>query len=189
MWNLHKSGAFTVNSMYRHLVNNSFKATQEIQHMKIPLKIKIFMWYLKRGVILTKDSLARRNWNGNKTCCFCSKPETIQHLFVECHYAKFLLHAIHLVLGIPPPVNIEYLYNNILLLTGAVAICWSIWLARNDTVSNNCRPKTFLQVLFSKTHWLQSWAWLQHIDDRRERLVDACQLLESSVLQFFASHG
>ena len=49
MWNLHKSGAFTVISMYRHLVNNGFKATQEIWHMKIPLKIKIFMWYLKRG--------------------------------------------------------------------------------------------------------------------------------------------
>ena len=82
------------------------------------------MWYLKRGVILTKDSLARRNWNGNKTCCFCSKPETIQHLFVECHYAKFLLHAIHLVLGIPPPVNIEYLFNN--------------WLSREGTNTIYC---------------------------------------------------
>jgi hypothetical protein len=70
MWNMHKSGAFTVNLMYRHLVNNGLKATQEIWHMKIPLKIKIFMWYLKRGVILTKDNLARRNWNGNKACCF-----------------------------------------------------------------------------------------------------------------------
>ena len=136
MWNLQKNGAFTVNSMYRHLVNNGLKVMQEIWHMKIPLKIKIFMWYLKRGVILTKDNLARRNWNGNKACCFCSKHETIQHLFVECHYAKFLWRAIHFVFGIPPPLNIEHLFNtwskqggqkhNILLLTGATAICWSI---------------------------------------------------------------
>jgi hypothetical protein len=38
--------------------------------MKIPLKTKIFMWYLKRGVILTKDNLARRNWNGIKHAIF-----------------------------------------------------------------------------------------------------------------------
>ena len=27
MWNLQKNGAFTVNSMYRHLVNNGLKVT------------------------------------------------------------------------------------------------------------------------------------------------------------------
>ena len=32
MWNLHKSGAFTVKSMYRHLVNNGLKATQKIAY-------------------------------------------------------------------------------------------------------------------------------------------------------------
>ena len=112
IWNLQKNGAFTVNSMYRHLFNNGLKLTQEIWHMKNPLKIKIFIWYLKRAVILTKDNLAKRNWNGNKACCFCSKHETIQHLFVECHYAKFLWRAIHLVLGIPPPANIEHLFDN-----------------------------------------------------------------------------
>jgi hypothetical protein len=29
---------------------------------KIPLKIKIFLWYLWKGVILTKDNLAKRHW-------------------------------------------------------------------------------------------------------------------------------
>ena len=57
--------------------------------MKVPLKIKIFLLFLKKGVILTKDNLAKRNWNGSKTCCFCSKPETIHHLFSKCHYAQF----------------------------------------------------------------------------------------------------
>ena len=48
--------------------------------MKVPLKIKIFLWFLKKGVILTKNNLAKRNWNGGKAY-FCSTPETIQHLF------------------------------------------------------------------------------------------------------------
>ena len=29
--------------------------------LRIPLKIKIFMWYFRRGVLLTKDNLAKRN--------------------------------------------------------------------------------------------------------------------------------
>ncbi|KAL5655443.1 hypothetical protein ACJX0J_034762 [Zea mays] len=32
----------------------------------VPLKIKIFMWYLIRGVVLTKDNLLRRNWHGDR---------------------------------------------------------------------------------------------------------------------------
>ena len=65
-----KNGSFSVNFIYRFLVNNGLKVTHEIWQMKILLKNKIFMWFLKRGVILTKDNLARRNWNGSKVCCF-----------------------------------------------------------------------------------------------------------------------
>jgi hypothetical protein len=38
--------------------------------LKVSLRIKIFMWYLRRGVVLTKDNLAQKNWNGNKLCVF-----------------------------------------------------------------------------------------------------------------------
>ena len=37
------------------------------------LKIKVFRWYLLKGVVLTKDNLARRNWNVSLRCCFCMK--------------------------------------------------------------------------------------------------------------------
>jgi hypothetical protein len=48
------------------VVNNKM-----IWKMKIPLKTKVFGLYLRRGVILTKDNLAKRNWHGNKSCIFC----------------------------------------------------------------------------------------------------------------------
>jgi hypothetical protein len=54
---------------------------KKIWKMKIPLKNKIFAWYLCRGVILTKDNLIKRNWHGSKTCVFCSQDEIIKHLF------------------------------------------------------------------------------------------------------------
>ncbi|WVZ92700.1 hypothetical protein U9M48_038746 [Paspalum notatum var. saurae] len=52
VWGLHSKGYFSISSMYKHL----------------------------RGVILTKDNLAKRNWKGRRNCEFCSKQETIQHL-------------------------------------------------------------------------------------------------------------
>jgi hypothetical protein len=48
---------------------------------KIPLKIKISLWYLKSGVRLTKDNLLKRGWKGDSKCNFCGLEETIQHLF------------------------------------------------------------------------------------------------------------
>jgi len=144
IWNLNNNGLFSVTSMYKYIVNNGIKVTQKIWHMKVPLKIKIFLWFLKNGVILTKDNLARRNWNGSKAYCFFSTPETIQHMFFYCHYASFLWRAVFVLFGINPPRNTNHLFNswsklggsnhNHLLLTGAAAFCWAIWITRNDVV-------------------------------------------------------
>jgi hypothetical protein len=58
--------------------------------MKIPLKTKVFAWYLRRGVILTKDNLAKRNWQGYTKCIFYHEEETIKHLFFSCPVARFI---------------------------------------------------------------------------------------------------
>jgi hypothetical protein len=81
VWGLNASESFIVKSMYAALINNGVRVPQDIWKIKVPMKTKIFLWYLKKGVILTKDNLVRRNWNGDKHCCFCHFPETIQHLF------------------------------------------------------------------------------------------------------------
>jgi hypothetical protein len=56
--------------------------------MKIPLKTKVFAWYLRRGMILTKDNLVKRNWHGCKKCVFCHEDKTIKHLFFNCRFAR-----------------------------------------------------------------------------------------------------
>jgi hypothetical protein len=37
--------------------------------IKMPLKVKIFLWLLYKGVILKKDNLARKNRKRNKKKC------------------------------------------------------------------------------------------------------------------------
>jgi hypothetical protein len=167
--------------------------------LKLPLKTKIFMWYLKRGVVLTKDNLIRRNWKGSKTCAFCSHPETIQHLFFDCHVAKFIWRAVQTAFNIDIPISVMHLFNDWAngmgphmrkgLLTGAAALCWAMWTSRNDIVFDNAPTKTCMQVLYRGTHWLRYWAQLQRREEESTTLKDACRSLESMVMSIFVFHG
>jgi hypothetical protein len=91
VWRLYQNGLFSIKSMYRALlIAKVFPYNTLIWKLKLPLKIKVFMWYLYKGVVLTKDNLVRRQWQGDKKCCFCSSGESIQHLLFDCHFAKFM---------------------------------------------------------------------------------------------------
>jgi zinc-binding in reverse transcriptase len=57
---------------------------------KIPYKIRIFMWLVRKKQILTKDNLVKRGWLGNTKCVFCGANETIDHLFVSCQIVYIL---------------------------------------------------------------------------------------------------
>ena len=165
----------------------------------MPLKIKIFVWYLLKGVVLTKDNLASRNWNGSLRCCFYMKNETIQHLFMECHFAKFIWRAVQFSFSLYPPNIISHIFddwllgvdkkNRKLILIGASSICWALWLSRNDLVFNKSPSISYMQVIFRATHWLRFWAQLQRCEDDGEFLKVACRKLESMVMQLFANYG
>jgi hypothetical protein len=141
------------------LINNGvIQINTKVWKMKIPLKIKIFMWYIQKGVVLTKDNLAKRNWNGRKQCSFCMNNESIQHLFFKCYYVRFLWGLAHITFGIPPPRNRAHMFGSwtsgtgwgggrVLkrqLLAGASVFCWTIWLSRNDVVFDKTPIKSFL---------------------------------------------
>jgi len=67
-WNLDSTGVFSIKSHYRGLINQNVpNVNKGLWKLKIPLKIKIFLWYLRCGVILTKDNLPKRNYRGNQS--------------------------------------------------------------------------------------------------------------------------
>jgi hypothetical protein len=66
IWGLQRNVIFSVKSMYLALISdNRVRLDLIIWKLKLPLKIKK-LWYLKRGVVLTKDNLIRRTWRGGK---------------------------------------------------------------------------------------------------------------------------
>ena len=62
-----------------------FPVTDMLKQGKNDLKIKIFMWFIHKGVILTKDNLIKRRWVGNPRCCFCDNNETRKHQIGRAH--------------------------------------------------------------------------------------------------------
>jgi hypothetical protein len=62
IWNLHQHGQFTVHSMYLALINNGTShMNKQLWRLKVPLKIKIFLWYMYKEVVLTKDNFVKQN--------------------------------------------------------------------------------------------------------------------------------
>ena len=104
----------------------------------------MFEWYLKWGVILTKNNLARRNWQGSQQCCFCYEDETIQHVFFDCRFIRLVWVSVYAAWGLPKPSNVSILFGNWLnsipkfyqplVLLGAAVLCWSVWCCRNAVI-------------------------------------------------------
>jgi hypothetical protein len=46
---------------------------KQLWKLKVPLKIKIFLWYLRKEVVLTKDNLAKQNWKRSYYVAFVTK--------------------------------------------------------------------------------------------------------------------
>jgi hypothetical protein len=106
------SKKFSVKDLYNDLVLRSGMPVDcWAWKAKIPLRIKIFLWYLKNGVVLTKDNLVKRQWKGCTKCCFCNVSEFIQHLFFDCPMAKLTWGIVCFTFGIKKPINVRHLFG------------------------------------------------------------------------------
>jgi hypothetical protein len=111
--------------------------------MKIPLKIKVYLWFLNKKVFLTNDNLSKRDRKGCTKCCFCDSLETVKHLFISCPFARITWCMIYFTFNIPPPTNVTNMFGNWLnngvdkndkgrIRIDVSALYWSIWNYKND---------------------------------------------------------
>jgi hypothetical protein len=195
IWKLTDSGIFSVKSMYLDWMNgHTVYLRKYLWKLKIPLKIKIFMWFLSNKVLLTKDNLAKRKWKGCQKCCFCDSLETVNHLFIECPFAKIVWRMMYLAYNIPPPANITNMFGRWLngvrkedkqkIRIGVSALCWAIWRTRNDFIFNNQYGTNFLQVIRRAAHSIQQWVLLLPLD-QREAMVIGCNRMLAVAQDFF----
>ena len=95
------------------------------------------------------------------------------------------MNILHMFNGWLIGLNKKLMYK---ILVGASAVCWAIWLSRNNMVFNNSRVATSLQVIFRGTHWIRFWALLQK-ENERPQVTLGCRVLETTAMEFFASNG
>jgi hypothetical protein len=110
-------------------------------------------------------------------------------------HTPFLWKIVHMVLGINPPRNVQYLFSewyswkdkrfDPFLLVGAAAILWSIWMTKFWQLST----QTFLKTLFRGIHSLLFWAQVQWYEVRQALMLDACQTLKTATMRLFASNA
>ena len=165
--------------------------------MKIPLKIKVFTWYLRRGFILTKVNLVKRNWHGSTKCVFCPLQETIKHLFFEWNFARSIWSSIQIASNLYPSKSVANVFGNCLhgidkklrtvISVRAIAVIWLLWLSRNDKVFND-KDSTRLHVLYRCTSILRSWSILQRVE-HRGLFTEAGARLEEVTRDIFIRHG
>jgi zinc-binding in reverse transcriptase len=107
----------------------------------ISLKIKIFVWLVRRNRVLTKANFKKKGWTGNTQCMFCDGDESTDYLFVTCPYISSIWNWIATFnnfsfqgsvmedlweIDYSIPLKNQYVVE---LIRGAVL--WSVWLERN----------------------------------------------------------
>jgi hypothetical protein len=153
-WRFTTTGIFSVESMYSDYMNGYIVFLKKyIWKIKVPLKIHIFMWFLYKKVVLTKENFAKRRWTGCTKCVFYGSNETIEHLFISCHFSRVVWRVVHFTFNIHSPMNITNRFGNLLngidkkindrIHVGVCALVWTIWNCWNEVVFNRCANPNF----------------------------------------------
>ena len=141
--------------------------------MKSSPKTKLFVWKAIHGAIPAGEALRARQINVDGLCKRCSLPETIDHLFFHCAFAKQVWFS--------APVFPSIEYNDSIALRslwidltmrknlppsgvagGPLApwILWNIWTARNNLVFNG-KAQTAAETLSKAISLAREWGVCQ----------------------------
>ncbi|XP_074359589.1 uncharacterized protein LOC141699273 [Apium graveolens] len=116
---------------------------KRVWNLKVPLKVKHFIWRAIRNILPTKDQLLSRRVAVIDKCPICNlEVESVYHSLVSCQFAK----QCWCLLGISPVEDDQSSFNNWLSamiqkcinrkLQEVVMVCWSMWHNRNEIVWN-----------------------------------------------------
>lgn len=202
VWTLTADQKFSVKSLYRKLIAENLNFPQKfLWKVKVPAKIKVCLWLVNRKSILTRDSLLKRGWQGEKTCVFCGKDESVNHFLFTCSVASLMWSLLQCTFGLrKTPASIEECLgtwiksflkeDKKLVLVGISALFWTLWKCRNGVIFDNkffTDPMTLIKLM---CRWILDWSILQIKEQNREVMELGIKLLERVANEVYkASQG
>lgn len=168
-------GVYTVKSAYGHIrdskesnqVDDNFGFWRRMWNLKIPSKVKHFLWRAVTGNLPTKENLLYKRVQVDAWCPVCQNhTESMLHSLVSCSFAvecwgytrlpeikgEFLLFADWL-----KQVLQQYRRNDVHLIA---MVTWMLWKNRNDLVWNQ-RGLQVSEVVESAKSVLDQWRSVQ----------------------------
>lgn len=149
-WNLTTDGVYSAKSAYAILVGGGKLSWpfETAWHHHIPPSVRIFIFLLLQGKILTRDVLQHRGFNCTLPCVMCSQQpiESAHHLLFQCAWAVQIWNRITVSSGLPLLTCKDTLQNTWMasLLSNRThrrrwsvlfsCTCWNIWKQRNSKI-------------------------------------------------------
>ncbi|XP_060972000.1 uncharacterized protein LOC115703869 [Cannabis sativa] len=170
-WKGEISGLYTVRSAYKIVQEINGEEDQgsaaveqfwkKFWALKLPLKMKNLAWRACQGCLPTMIQLRTKRVEVSSVCPD-SQEESIFHALVGCPAAALCWNRVGIGTAAPQQNNffdwcaLKFLVCDADQKKLMVALCWSIWNARNDKVWNN-KTSSVKSIVFSAQSYLNQW--------------------------------
>ena len=144
--------------------------------IRVPLKIRIFMWQWIRGRIPSGVEVRKRNGPGTGICPLCAVPEDSNHIFFACVSARFLWSCFREIVGGSwCHTNFPDLFAELQLSPSSSrhirwlevgVLAWTLWTVRNKLVIQRTPLRRATDALYKFSGFLQLWRPLSRPLDR-----------------------
>lgn len=192
-WSLNSSKKFTTKSLYEAITFRGVKDTpmQKIWKCPAPMKMKHFVWLARKDRIQSAEQLRKKGWGGSEFCQLCVALETTDHMPFACPMAVFTWCICRDALGwgvIPKSFDEFFMLCSSapsscsgVLSALLVAVCWSLWITRNNMIFRSKLLHSLLTLPFQISSFLLQWEALYHAKEVEE-LKKLVEKLKSTTL-------
>ena len=170
------------------------KEMEKIWKAPCPMKIKHFLWLAHRDRIQSAEQLQKKGWGGDVNCSLCGDFESTNHILFVCPMARFVWCWCRDVLNWPyPPKNLDEFFllcnhssafiNDRLHIMLLAAICWCLWLTRNNMVFRKTLLYSPLTLPFQIISLLLQWRKLCRAEEegKLEQFAEKMKELTSNL--------
>jgi hypothetical protein len=149
---------------------------KDVWKMRIPPKIRIFLWQLIQGKLPCSEQVAKWRGPSNGLCSLCGEVEDCNHIFFACHMAQFMWAGIRDILKCDwNPVGAggfvalaQALFGSFRRLASFAftVMFWTLWNMRNKLTMEGMAIAHPADASFQMSLHMQHWRVLVRQKDR-----------------------